>query len=471
MYAQGGIAAAIGPNDNVDRHYRDTIAAGAGLCDPAAVRVLVQEGPREIEQLLSWGADFEKHGNALALSREGGHSSARIVHGNGGLTGKVVVDALLERVRAHANVGIVPFSFFRDLVIDPGDANRVIGIQFEHEGLRTNCFAKATLLATGGGSQVYSQSTNPETATGDGLAAAYRAGAVLRDMEFVQFHPTALNLPGVPRFLLTEALRGDGGHIVNEHGDRFVDELLTRDEVSRAVFRQLTARPEAKVFLDVTHIPSEILRKKFRHVYTTCLQYGLDITRERIPITPAAHYFMGGIETDLGGRSNLHGLYAAGEVASSGVHGANRLASNSLLEGLVFGGRTAIAMREDKASAPRRQNAAELTTPEPFIEASPYRARPSGRHPPFQGSFQGGEKIREITWRHAGIVRNAAELKAGLTLLSEVPEDPAARNLLTVARIIHEGALAREESRGAHYREDFPSTAATAAHLRTSKHA
>ena len=451
MYAQGGIAAAIGPDDDIDKHYRDTIAAGAGLCDSAAVRVLVEEGPHEIEQLLSWGADFEKHGNTLALSREGGHSSARIVHGNGGLTGKVVVAALLARVRTHPNVSIVPFSFFRDLVIDPGDANRVIGIQFEQEGLRTNCFAKATLLATGGGSQVYSQSTNPETATGDGLAAAYRAGAVLRDMEFVQFHPTALHLPGVPRFLLTEALRGGGGHIVNEHGDRFVDELLTRDEVSRAVFRQLTARPGAKVFLDVTHIASEILRNKFRHVYTTCLQYGLNITRARIPITPAAHYFMGGIETDLGGRSSLRGLYAAGEVASSGVHGANRLASNSLLEALVFGGRTAAAMREDKASTP-------------LISSQ------SGDNAPKTATKEPVEKIREITWRHAGIVRDAAGLRTGLRLLSELPEDPGTRNLLTVARIIHQCALAREESRGAHYREDFPSTAAAAVHSRTSKH-
>ncbi|HSU89060.1 MAG TPA: FAD-dependent oxidoreductase [Terriglobia bacterium] len=290
MYAQGGIAAAIGPDDDIDKHYRDTIAAGAGLCDSAAVRVLVEEGPREIEQLLSWGADFEKHGNTLALSREGGHSSARIVHGNGGLTGKVVVDALLARVRTHPNISIVPFSLFRDLVIDPGDANRVIGIQFEHEGLRTNCFAKATLLATGGGSQVYSQSTNPETATGDGLAAAYRAGAVLRDMEFVQFHPTALHLPGVPRFLLTEALRGDGGHIVNEHGDRFVDELLTRDEVSRAVFRQLTARPGAKAFLDVTHtVPLKFFATSFdtftQRVCSMAWISLVRVSRSHLPLT------------------------------------------------------------------------------------------------------------------------------------------------------------------------------------------
>jgi L-aspartate oxidase len=429
MYAQGGIAAALGQNDDVGKHYNDTIAAGAGLCDASAVHVLVEEGPAEIERLLKWGADFEKEGDALSLSREGGHGVARIVHGNGGLTGKVVVDALLARVRANANVTITPFSFFLDLI---SDGSCVTGIQFEHDGQVGQCNAKATLLATGGGSQVYSQSTNPQTATGDGLAAAYRAGAELRDMEFVQFHPTVLNLPGAPRFLLTEALRGEGAYIVNERGERFVDELLTRDEVSRAVFRQLTARPHAKVFLDVTHVSAAILRKKFRHVYATCLNYGLDITRDRIPITPAAHYFMGGVVTDLNGRSTQRGLYAAGEVASTGVHGANRLASNSLLEALVFGRRAAAAMKDDMPPNSRDslEVRRELSAPVPSAE-----------------------QVREITWRHAGIVRNAESLKTGLSLLSKVEQES---NLLTVACIIHECALARQESRGAHYRDDCP---------------
>jgi L-aspartate oxidase len=427
MHAQGGIAAAIGQNDNVDKHYADTMAAGAGLCDEQAVRLLVQEGPAEIDRLLTWGADFERDGGTLSLSREGGHGVARIVHGNGGLTGKVVVDTLLARLRGNANVTIAPFTFFRDLIVD---GNRVVGVQFEHNGVVESRFAKAVLLATGGGSQAYSQSTNPETATGDGLAAAYRAGAELRDMEFVQFHPTVLNIPGAPRFLLTEALRGEGAHIVNDRGERFVNELLTRDEVSRAVFRQLTMRGGAAVFLDMTHIDAGVLQKKFRHVYSTCLQYGLDITRDRIPITPAAHYFMGGVLTDLAGRTALGGLYAAGEVASTGVHGANRLASNSLLEALVFGGRAAAAMREERTNAPAHNappRTSVLTTET--------------------------QSIREITWRYAGIVRNAEDLKTGLKLLNEIKQES---NLLTVARIIHESALAREESRGAHYREDFP---------------
>ena len=436
MYAQGGIAAAIGQDDDVEKHYADTIAAGAGLCDAAAVRVLVEEGPLEIERLLQWGADFEREGNALSLSREGGHAVARIVHGNGGLTGKVVIDALLARVRANPNVHIAPFTFFSDLITD-GD--RVIGIQFEHNGKFASCYAKATLLATGGGSQVYSQSTNPETATGDGLAAAYRAGVELRDMEFVQFHPTVLSLHGAPRFLLTEALRGEGARIVNDRGERFVNELLTRDEVSRAVFRQLTSRPDAKVFLDTTHVPADLLRKKFRHVYTTSLNYGLDITRDRIPITPAAHYFMGGVRTDLTGRTSLRGLYAAGEVASTGVHGANRLASNSLLEALVFGGRAGAAMKEESEINPPLQSSE-----------------------PSSGIFATvNQNIRDITWRYAGIVRKARELETGLELLDRMKEES---NLLTVARMIHECALAREESRGAHYREDFPAPAVTIFH-------
>jgi L-aspartate oxidase len=443
MYAQGGIAAAIGEGDDVENHYADTMAAGAGLCDAAAVHALVEEGPEEINRLLRWGADFEKEGNVLSLSREGGHGVPRIVHGNGGLTGKVVVDTLLARARASSNVTIAPFNFFRDLIVDRG---RVTGIQFEHEGRVASCMATATLLATGGGSQIYSQSTNPETATGDGLAAAYRAGAELRDMEFVQFHPTVLNLPNAPRFLLTEALRGEGAYIVNDLGERFVNELLTRDEVSRAVFRQLTARPEAKVFLDVTHLLPATLKRKFRHVYATCLQYGLDITRDRIPITPAAHYFMGGVRTDLNGRTTLRGLYAAGEVASTGVHGANRLASNSLLEALVFGGRTAGAMCADGLASPARR---------PQNEDLPS---------PGSGSAASIEQLREITWRHAGIVRNAAGLQAGLDLLGRIPEEFANRNLLTVARVVHSSALAREESRGAHYRDDFPNLASSVLH-------
>jgi L-aspartate oxidase len=438
MHAQGGIAAAIGQNDDVEKHFADTMSAGAGLCDEQAVRVLVQEGPAEIDRLLGWGADFEKDGTALSLSREGGHGVARIVHGNGGLTGKVVVDTLLTRLRGNANVTIAPFTFFRDLVVEEG---RVTGVQFERDGAVEACFAKAVLLATGGGSQVYSQSTNPETATGDGLAAAYRAGAELRDLEFVQFHPTVLNIPDAPRFLLTEALRGEGAHIVNERSERFVDELLTRDEVSRAVFRQLTARSGAVVFLDMAHIPADTLQRKFQHVYSTCLQFGLNITRDRIPITPAAHYFMGGVSTDLQGRATLSGLYAAGEVASAGVHGANRLASNSLLEALVFGGRAGQSMREEVAVGSHRAAA-----PQPLITAD------------------SAQSIRDITWRYAGIVRNADDLKTGLRLLHEIKHDS---NLLTVARIIHECALAREESRGAHYREDFPSRLSSSRHSST----
>jgi L-aspartate oxidase len=430
IYAQGGIAAAVGPGDDPGKHFADTIKAGAGLCEPEAVRVLVEEGPKEIDRLLGWGADFERDGSTLLLSREGGHGLPRIVHGNGGLTGKVVVDTLLERVRQLPNVQIIPFTLFRDLIVHD---DAVIGIQFEQSGQLVSFHGKATLLATGGGSQVYRESTNPQTATGDGLAAAYRAGAELRDMEFVQFHPTVLSIPGAPRFLLTEALRGEGARIVNEKGERFVDELSTRDEVSRAVYLQLTEPRNGKVFLDVTHISPNVIQKKFRHVYSTCLHYGVDIMRDRIPITPAAHYFMGGISTDLNGRTALSALYAAGEVASTGVHGANRLASNSLLEALVFGGRTAAAMRE---------------TPGPIYH------QPAADRANLQAQVS-ADQIRDITWGHAGIVRSASGLSRGLELLDALGADDT-QNVYAVSRIIHEAALARAESRGAHYREDFP---------------
>jgi L-aspartate oxidase len=478
MYAQGGIAAAVGPGDDPEQHFADTMSAGAGLCVPEAVRVLVEEGPAEIHRLLRWGADFERDGETLSLSREGGHGLPRIVHGNGGLTGKVVVDALLERLRRSPNVTIVPFTLFRDLIVEGG---RAIGIEFVEGAGMVACHGKATLLATGGGSQVYRESTNPQTATGDGLAAAYRAGAELRDMEFVQFHPTVLNIPGAPRFLLTEALRGEGAHIVNGHGERFVDELLTRDEVSRAVYRELTGSPGGKVFLDVTHIAPGVVQKKFRHVYSTCLQYGVDIMREPIPITPAAHYFMGGISTDLHGKTSLRGLYAAGEVASTGVHGANRLASNSLLEALVFGARTAEAMRDavgpvrevparQRAASSREAQARQRAASSPEAQArqraassreaqARQRAASSNDDPHVQTApmqpDDPADQIPDITWRHAGIVRNAEGMKRGLDLLAAFGAN-ATHNLCIVARMILEAGLARAESRGAHYREDFP---------------
>ena len=451
-YAQGGIAAAIGENDTVENHYADTIAAGAGLCDPEAVRVLVAEGPAEIERLLRWGADFDKVGQELALGREGGHSIARIVHGNGGLTGRAVINALLAQTRISPNVRILPFTFLRELIAEDG---RITAIQVQHGDQIIECSGRAVLIASGGGSQVYRETTNPGTATGDGLAAAYRAGALLRDTEFVQFHPTALNLPGAPRFLLTEALRGEGALIVDEQGKRFVDELRTRDEVSRAVFRRRTQHPESEIFLDVTHLPGDKIRKTFLHVYTMCLHYGLDITRQRIPITPAAHYFMGGIYTDLRGRTTLRGLYAAGEAASTGVHGANRLASNSLLEALVFGGRTASAMIDDALHA----TPAETNVVQNIEEKTP--------------AIRLIDRIRETTWRYAGVVRNADELKKGIQTLQEIEAELATsptidnitvQNLLNVAFTIHKCALARTESRGAHYREDFPSLAKAPLH-------
>jgi len=356
MHAQGGIAAAIGENDHVENHYLDTVAAGAGLCDAAAVRVLVEEGPAEIDRLLRWGADFEWDGDALSLSREGGHGVPRIVHGNGGLTGKVVVDALLAQVRTNSNVTISPFTFFRDLIVD--DA-RVAGIQFEHDGHIANCYGKATLLATGGGSQVYSQSTNPETATGDGLAAAYRAGAELRDMEFVQYHPTGLPFTGI---LITEAARAEGGYLINKDGYRYLQdynlgtpqakpvlrsmELGPRDRLSQAFVKEqekgrTIAGPYGPVVhLDIRHLGEKVINGKLPFVRELCLKYqNIDPIKELIPVRPVVHYMMGGVHTNIEGATSLGGLFAAGEVACVSINGANRLGSNSLTELLVFGAR------------------------------------------------------------------------------------------------------------------------------------
>ncbi|HYG98981.1 MAG TPA: L-aspartate oxidase [Terriglobales bacterium] len=458
QYAQGGIAAALSDEDEIGLHLQDTLAAGDGLCDSNAARVLVEEGPARIEELIAWGTEFDRNGTKLSFTREGAHSRNRILHAHGDSTGREIGRALWEKARTLKRVSICEFEFTTDLLLDDG---RVIGVSLINDGGETHhVLASAVLLATGGLGQIYSDTTNPDVATGDGVAMAYRAGAEISDMEFVQFHPTALYLKGVPRFLLSEALRGEGAYLRNAELDRFMPkyhplaELAPRDVVARAIAHELeTSRAKhPAVYLDLSHLAGKRMVKRFPRIYETCLKYNVDITADLIPIRPAAHYAMGGVRTDLDGSTNLPGLYAAGEVACTGVHGANRLASNSLLEGLVFGARAAKAM-------------SDLDNPKNRLSVSPEDKRSRVSPDPSSKAEESIRCIQQIMWRDVGIVRNAKGLKRAIEQLQEMKPMVdvvgcrrccEARNIHETGLLIARSALAREESRGAHYRTDFP---------------
>ena len=457
QYAQGGIAAALSDDDEVSLHLGDTLKAGDGLCDEAAARVLVEEGPARIEELIDWGTQFDREGSKIAFTREGAHSRNRVLHAHGDSTGREIGRALYLKASAMKPIVFREFEFTIDLLARDG---KVIGVTvLDKDGRVHKVHASAVLLATGGLGQVYSNTTNPAVATGDGVAMAFRAGAEISDMEFVQFHPTALYLKGAPRFLLSEALRGEGAYLRNLELQRFMPryhemgELAPRDVVARAIAHELevTKRPDAAVYLDLTHLNSEKVRKRFPNIYATCMQYNIDIAEELVPIRPAAHYAMGGVRTDLEGRTSLPGLYAAGEVACTGVHGANRLASNSLLEGLVYGARAARAMRDEMPS----------TSPPPAM----------AQKTPVQGNGNANEtekfieRVQANMWKHVGVVRDGKALRQTVAELTEMQSSAPmsgdrraheAANILQTGLLIARSALAREESRGAHYRLDFP---------------
>ena len=346
-YAQGGVAVALSDEDEISIHFEDTIRAGDGLCLRQAVGTLVEEGPTRIRELILWGAEFDKEGTKLAFTQEAAHTKRRILHAQGDSTGKEIMRVLIDKVRSAGTVSKIDFAFTRDLIIEN---NRCIGAVVCQQSLRKVLIisARAVVLATGGAGQLYGRTTNPAVATGDGMAMAFRANAALVDMEFVQFHPTALFRPGAPQFLLSEAMRGEGGMLKNIHGRRFMDrydparELAPRDVVTRAIHAEMAATKSNNVFLDMTHLTAEYVTQRFPRIYRTCKDLGIDITKEPIPVSPAAHYIMGGVKTNLWGATNVPGLFAAGETACTGVHGANRLASNSLLEGLVYGQRAGL---------------------------------------------------------------------------------------------------------------------------------
>jgi L-aspartate oxidase len=458
-YAQGGIAVALSDEDEVGIHFDDTLKAGDGLCREDAVRVLVEEGPERIMELISWGAEFDREGTRLAFTREAAHSKNRVLHAQGDSTGRELERVLLTKVRTYRSVKKYPFSFTIDLMVREGECH---GAYMVKNGKLISLFAGVTILATGGAGQIYARTTNPAVATGDGMAIAFRAGAVLDDMEFVQFHPTSLYMPGAPNFLLSEAMRGEGALLRNIRRELFMKayhpaaELAPRDIVSRAIISEMVRTTSAHVYLDLTHLEKEFVKKRFPRIYETCRTYHIDITEDLIPVSPAAHYIMGGIRTDLDGATTIRGLYAAGEVACTGVHGANRLASNSLLEGLVFGARAGAAAAGYHTKKQENKS----------VRGDEYPLPPERPNFSTSGLDEIRTSLKMLMWEKVGIIRCAESLSAAQTRLSQwLPmmstcsmkrEEQELKNMVTVACLITDAAVKRKGSIGAHYRSDYP---------------
>ncbi len=461
QWAQGGIAGVVDPEDRFDNHVADTLSAGGGLCHGDVVDSVVREAPGRIAELIAWGTKFDERDGALELGREGGHSHHRIVHALGDATGREVMRAVIERARLLDNLEVWPDTFTIDLVTDAGGCRGALVWNKAHG--KTLVWARRTILATGGAGQLYRESTNPEGASGDGLALAWRAGATLRDMEFMQFHPTVLYIAGGARSLITEAVRGAGAWLVDKDGKRFMPdfdpraELAPRDVVSRAITMVMHRTHHANVYLDLSHLDPDMVRRRFPGMAQICAKFGLDLARDRIPVRPGAHYMIGGVEVDADGRTDVPGLFAAGEVTSSGLHGANRLASNSLLEGLVYGARAGQAASADV-----------LASADADMLRVPDLANP--RSSDTNGSLDLADirnSLRSLMWRHVGVERAGESLAEALDTVEgwcryvlplqfADPEGWQLQNMLEVSRLMIRAALVRQETRGVHVRGDFP---------------
>lgn len=450
-YAQGGVAVVLSDDDDAELHEDDTLVAGAGLCDERGVETLVNEGTKYIKQLIDWGTEFDREGGKLVFTQEAAHSRRRILHAHGDSTGAEFVRSLIARARQERTINLLPFANTESLIVRDG---RCVGVRFLDPILRSprEIFAKAVILCTGGAGQLYLHTTNPPVATGDGMAMAFFAGAEMADMEFVQFHPTALSIDNAPRFLLSEAMRGEGGILRNIQGERFMGryderlELAPRDIVSRSIVAEMRRTGSRNVFLDMTALDEDFLRHRFPKIYETCAAFGLNIAKDMLPVSPASHYCMGGIRTDLWGRSTVPGLYAAGEVTCTGVHGANRLASNSLLEGLVFGARAGEAAVADnlqfEISNLKFEERSEQTLNQKAGLATAVRKR-----------------VKRTMWERVGILRDGQSLRRAIGEFEQIERanlSTSSRNFVTLALLVSRAALWREESRGGHFRSDFP---------------
>jgi L-aspartate oxidase len=460
FYAQGGVAAAIDPDDSPARHAADTLAAGCGLSDDEVVNLVCREAPERVRELVAWGTPFDREGDELALTREGGHSARRILHAAGDATGREITQTLMAQVRVNPRILVRERTFAIDLLTD--DGGQCVGalLWTAPAGL-TVCWSRQTILATGGAGQLYRETTNPLVATGDGLAIGYRAGAELVDLEFVQFHPTTLYIAGASRALVSETARGEGGRLVDRNGQRFMPdyapdaELAPRDVVARSIVRQMAQTDSTCVYLDLRHLPRERLYARFPYIREICSSFDIDIARDLIPVRPAAHYMIGGLRVDLQGRTTLARLYACGECASTGLHGANRLGSNSLLEALVYGhraGRDIVAALQGETAPlqPRRTRFAVDPSDRTVLDIADVR-----------------NSLRAVMWRNVGIERDQRHLRETEEIiefwqsyvLDKEFDEPAGwelQNMLTLSRLVSRSALERAESRGTHFRTDFP---------------